>query len=145
MSLQQWLQNGWLRSHRSSQEEITNLFSICDRDLKDCQATNISNDNRFAMAYNAALQAATAALAACGYRTEKGDHHYRTIQSLELTIGADSKLVVKLDALRKKRSFNIYKQEGSVSDSELKEMTVTAAKLRRDVEKWVRQSHPEFV
>jgi hypothetical protein len=97
------------------------------------------------MAYNAALQAATAALAASGYQTEKGDHHFRTMQSLELTIGADSKLVVKLDALRKKRSFNIYKQEDSVSDSELKEMIATASKLRRDVQKWLRQTHPELV
>lgn len=88
VSLQEWLQNGWLRSHRSSREEIRNLLRISDRDLKDCQATNISNDNRFAMAYNAALQAATAALAASGYKAEKGDHHYRTMQSVELTIGA---------------------------------------------------------
>ena len=94
------------------------------------------------MAYNAALQAATAALAGSGYRTEKGDHHYRTMQSLEFTIGAGSELIVRLDALRKKRNSNIYKQEGSVSDSELKEMIATAAKLRRDVEEWFKKNHP---
>ena len=111
MSLEEWLQNGWLRLHRSSREEIRNLLALCDRDLRDSRATNISSDNRFIMAYNAALQAATAALVASGYRTEKGDHHYRTLQSLEFTIGAESKVVAQLDALRKKRSFNIYKQE----------------------------------
>jgi len=36
-------------------------------------------------------------------------------------------------------------QEGSVSDSQLNEMIATGSKLRRDVEKWLRQSHPEFV
>jgi hypothetical protein len=64
------------------------------------------------MAYNAALQAATAALAASGYHTEKGDHHFRTMQSLELTIGADSKLVVKLDALRKKAKLQHLQARG---------------------------------
>lgn len=97
------------------------------------------------MAYNAALQVATAALAASGYRTEKGDHHYRTLQSLELTIGAGAELTIRLDALRKKRSFNVYKVEGSVSDAELKEMIETASRLRRDVEEWLGQRHPELL
>lgn len=97
------------------------------------------------MAYNAALQAATAALAACGYCTEKGDHHYRTAQSLELTIGAEPELTIRLDALRKKRSFNIYKAEGAVSDSELKEMIETASRLRRDVEEWLRKNRAELL
>jgi len=97
------------------------------------------------MAYNAALQAATAALAANGYRTEKGDHHYRTMQSLELTMGAGPELILRLDAFRKKRSFNIYKQEGSVSDGELKEMIETASKLRRDVQEWLKQNRRELL
>jgi hypothetical protein len=138
VSLRDWLNNGWLKAHRSSREEIRSLLRIAERDLKDARAANVSSDNRFVMAYNAAL-------AASGYRTEKGDHHYRTLQSLEFTIGAGSDLVVRLDALRKKRSFNIYKQEGSVSDSELKEMIETASRLRSDVEEWLKQKHPELV
>jgi len=97
------------------------------------------------MAYNAALQAATAALAARGYRAEKGEHHYRTLQSLELTIAAAPELTIRLDALRKKRSFNVYRAEGSVSDAELKEMIETASRLRRDVEEWLRKNHPELL
>ncbi len=41
------------------------------------------------IAYNAALQTATAALAAAGYRATRDSHHYRVIQSLAFTIGAD--------------------------------------------------------
>ena len=146
MGLQEWLQNGWLRSHRSSREEIRNLLSISDRDLKDCQARNISNDNRFTMAYNAALQAATAALAASGYRVERGgQHHYRTLDSLELTIKAAPHLISRLNVLRKKRSFNLYEMEGAVSDSDLKEMIQVATDLRRNVEKWLRQNYSELL
>jgi hypothetical protein len=68
MSLADWVKNGWLESHKSSREEIQNLLGIVERDLRDCRAQGVSSDWRFAIAYNAALQAATAALAAAGYR-----------------------------------------------------------------------------
>jgi len=74
------------------------------RDLKDSQAKDVSDDWRFAIAYNAALHAATAALAAAGYRASRENHHYRVIQSLELTLGKDAKFIRAFDAFRKKRN-----------------------------------------
>ena len=35
MSLNQWVDNGWLRHHKTSKEEIENLVMIINRDLKD--------------------------------------------------------------------------------------------------------------
>ena len=87
MSFADWVKNGWLVAHKSSKQEIANLLGIVARDLKDSQAKDVSDDWRFAIAYNAALQAATAALAAAGYRAGRDSHHYRVIQSLELTAG----------------------------------------------------------
>jgi len=46
-----------------------------------------------AIAYNAALQAATAALAAAGYRATRDQHHDRVIQSLRETVGVDAPTV----------------------------------------------------
>ncbi len=37
MTLKQWMDNGWLRPHKTSAEEIENLFMIIDRDLKDVE------------------------------------------------------------------------------------------------------------
>ena len=71
MSLIQWLDNGWLRKHVTSKEEIANLMAIVNRDIKDAQVKEISNDWRFGIAYNAALKLATIMLYASGYRTEK--------------------------------------------------------------------------
>ena len=68
----------------------------------------MSDDWRFAIAYNAALQAATAALAAAGYRASRENHHYRVIQSLELTLGKDAKFIRAFDAFRKKRNVSSY-------------------------------------
>jgi len=56
------------------------------------------------IAYNAALQAATTALAAAGYRASRDQHHYRVIHSLEGTIGAEPALITLFDSFRKKRN-----------------------------------------
>ena len=53
MSLQSWLENGWLRYHQTSKKEIADLFRIIERDLRDAEG-GISDDWRFGIAYNAA-------------------------------------------------------------------------------------------
>ena len=78
MTLKQWMDNGWLRPHKTSAEEIENLFMIIDRDLKDAKG-GISDDWRFGIAYNAALKLCTILLYAEGFKAEKTLQHYRTI------------------------------------------------------------------
>jgi len=86
MTLQKWVEYGWLRSHKSSNKEIADLLRIIDRDLQDA-AGEISSDWRFGIAYNAALKLCTILLYAEGYRPEKTLQHYRTIQSLPMILG----------------------------------------------------------
>lgn len=97
------------------------------------------------IAYNAAMQAATAALAAAGYRASRDQHHYRTIQSLRETIGASEKIVATFDAFRKKRNISGYERAGSVSDSDAREMRTLALAIRDSVVTCITRSHPEFV
>jgi hypothetical protein len=145
MSLQSWLQNSWLVQHTTSAEEIANLLRISDRDLASCPLPQLSADWRFVIAYNAALQTATAALAAAGYRAARENHHYRVIQSLEYTIAPGKKLIDTLDAFRKKRNLSSYDIADSVSDSEAAEMLTLATRVRQDVEKWIRATRPELL
>lgn len=86
MSLSDWQNNSWLVAHDTSAEEIAALLAIVERDLANAGLTGLAEDWKLNIAYNAALQAATAALAAAGYRAAREQHHYRTIQSLALTI-----------------------------------------------------------
>lgn len=145
MSLQVWAKNSWLVEHKTSPKEIADLFGVADRDLKDCRTAELSADWRLNIAYNAALQLATAALAASGYRAVREAHHYRTIQSLAHTIGADSSVVIQFDLFRKKRNISDYERAGAVSDQEAKEMESFARKLRADVEKWLHAKHPDIL
>ncbi len=135
MILESWLKNKWLVEHQTSRQEITNLLAVADRELTDCQVTGLSCDARLSHAYNAALQAATAALAAAGYRPARGGaHHHYVIQSLEHTLGLDSAVIAQFDAFRKKRNIGGYELAGSVSDQEAQEMFDLAKMLREKVE-----------
>ncbi len=145
MSFADWVKNGWLVAHKSSKQEIANLLGIVARDLKDCEAKDVSDDWRFAIAYNAALQAATAALAAAGYRASRENHHYRVIQSLELTLGKDAKFIRAFDAFRKKRNVSSYDIGGGISHREVEEMIGIAQSLQQDVAQWIRTNHSSLL
>jgi hypothetical protein len=145
MSLQDWLRNGWLVEHKTSPAEIAELLAITDRDLADCRVRGLSPDWKLNIAYNAALQASTAALAACGYRAAREAHHFRVIQSLALTIGMDAGLVRQFDQFRKKRNIGGYERAGTISDQETNEMTALAERVRQEVMEWLKSSHPEFL
>jgi hypothetical protein len=144
MSLQSWLRNSWLVQHTTSPEEIRNLLAISDRDLAACQVRQLPSDWRFAIAHNAALQAATAVLATAGYRAARDNHHYRVIQSLEFTTAPNRKFMDTLDGFRKKRNMSNYDVAGSVSDREADEMFKLAASLRADAEKWIQATRPQL-
>jgi hypothetical protein len=144
MSFKDWLNKGWLTAHKASRSEISELFGIADRDLKDCSTAGLSSDWKLNIAYNGALQLATAALAASGYRAGREAHHYRVIQSLSLTIGADKMLVIRFDAFRKKRNVADYDRAGTASEREAEEMVALAEELYGLIRTWFQKYHPEL-
>jgi hypothetical protein len=131
--------------HQATRDEIADLLALADRDLQQCQAQGLNPDWRLAIAYNAALQCATAALAASGYRATREAHHYRVIQSLKFTIGWRAAAVRTLDAFREKRHTAGYEHAGTVSEQEADEMVDLARKLRKDVQAWLSARHPELL
>jgi hypothetical protein len=146
MSLKTWLDQGALREHSPSRREIAGLLALADRNLADARVAGLSGQGRFQIAYNAALAAASAALHACGYRTNSNlpGHHANTVRSLEHTVRAQAALVRKLDAFRRKRNQMSYDAPLPVSDHEAAELLAVAEQLRKDVEAWLRAEHPEL-
>ena len=145
MSLKNWRNSGWLTDHKTSPQEISDLLSVADRDLKDSSATSISPDWQLAIAYNAALQAATAALYASGFRAAREAHHYRVIQSLAHTIQAKPNLINQLDKFRKKRNIGGYEAAGRISQQEADEMKKLAKDLYGRIVQWLNQNHPSLM
>jgi len=145
MSLQKWVEYGWLRSHKSSNKEIDDLLRIIDRDLQDA-AGEISSDWRFGIAYNAALKLCTILLYAEGYRPEKNLQHYRTIQSLPVILGKKHEQDAKyLDTCRSKRNVAEYDYVGGVTKEDVSELIGYVNELRGEVLRWLNDRHPEML
>src|SRR5262249_47782867 len=143
--LPDWHKAGWLTEHTTSQREIADLLGVVDRDLADCQLPGLSADWRLNIAYNAALQAATPALAAAGHPARRHSHPYRVIQSLAFTVEAESGVIALFEQFRKKRNIGGYERAGSISEQEAAEMTNLAVQLRQRVTDWLAKQHPELL
>lgn len=145
MTLQQWVENGWIRAHKTSAEEIKDLMQIVERDLGDIRES-ISADWRFGIAYNAALKLCTILLYAAGYRAERNLQHYRTIQALPLILGAGKKSDAEyLDSCRTKRNIVEYNRVGAVSETEVEELVRFVIDFKAEVINWIRKSHPDLI
>lgn len=140
MSLSEWAKNGWLRPHKSSKDEISNLLEIVERDLKDASSKGLSEDWKFGIAYNAALKLCTILLHKSGYRAEKNLAHYRTLQALPIILGekyaADADY---LDTCRKKRNQTEYDFAGNISKEEVQELLTFCKELKSDVLIWLKK------
>lgn len=145
MSLQTYLANGWIRAHETSAREIGNLLAIVRRDIDQSQTPGLGPEWRFDIAYNAALQAATAALAAAGFQAERQNKHMRTIECLAFTIELDADDVDLLDRCRRKRHVAVYEQVGAISDQEAEEMIELAKRIGERVTQWLRDEHPHLL
>jgi hypothetical protein len=146
MSLQNWADNGWLRAHSTSRQEIGELLQIVDRDLHDARSIGLSEDWRFGIAYNAALKLCTILLYSEGFRAEKSLQHYRTIQALPLILGPQRRTDADyLDACRSKRNTAEYDRTGVVSAGEAQELLAFVAELRHEVWQWLETRHPEWM
>ena len=146
MTLSDWQKNGWVKPHKATPEEIADLLAVANRDLKDSKTRGLSEDWQFNIAYNAALQASSAALAASGYAVSKGDsNHFRVIQSLAFTIGLDSTAIAKFDGYRKKRSMSIYDAAGVISSAEAVSLRKFASELVERLIQWLETEHPELM
>lgn len=145
MSLPEWHRNGWLVEHRTSPREIADILAAADRDLADSRTASLSADWRFHIGFNAAYQAANAALAAAGYRASRAMHHYLVIRSLALTVEADKRTVDLFEAFRRKRNIGTYERPGTISDQEAGAMHRLAVRIRGQVEDWLRQTRPALL
>ena len=145
MSLQSWLENGWLRQHRTSKKEIADLFRIIDRDLKDA-AGDISHDWRFGIAYNAALKLYMILIYAEGFRPERTVQHYRTIQALPIILGDKRKTdAAYLDSCRSKRNTVEYDSVGAATGDDARELIEFVKELKTSVLAWLVEKHPELL
>jgi hypothetical protein len=146
MTLQQWHDNGWLKRHATSRQEIGRLRAIVRRDLADARQAGLSEDWQFGIAYNAALKLCTILLYAEGYRPAHTLAHYRALQALPLILGAERAADAEyLDTCRTKRNTVEYDYVGGATQTDVDELIEFVESLETDVLAWLKKRHPELV
>ena len=144
-TLEELLASGRLKRHKASSKELHSLFEIIKRDLADAKITAISDDRRFTIAYNAALQAGRALLAAEGYRTAGQGHHATVFQALRHFLPAEySHLPDYFDDCRSKRNIAEYTDTEIASHHEVQELASEAHNFAVLMKDLIKKSHPQL-
>jgi hypothetical protein len=146
MTWQELLKTRRVQRHKTSKRELDGLRAVVERDRKDASLPGLSEDRRFATAYNCVLQLAKMAIACAGYRvTAKQGHHENTFVALELAVGPPvAKLVKYFDICRRKRNLVDYSLANVVTETELAELLEKAAEFRTTIEGWIAKNHPHL-
>lgn len=146
MSLENWLQNGWLTRKEPSLPEIQKLLQVVDRECHDAAVEGLSDDGRFEHAYTAGLQLCVMALRSSGFRTTGAGHHARAIESLRFTLGSNwSDMATYLSRCNLKRSQAVYDHVGVVEHEDVAELIEAINELRTDIINWLKVNHPFLV
>lgn len=144
MSLKNWAEAGWIRgrgtrsgAHPEALEGGTSGLPASASRGPQC---GLATHHRV----HGSLNAAAAALMASGYRADRDQHHYRTLQSLQHSIGLDPKECLVLDRFRKKRHVSTYDRPFTVTEYEVKEITKWAERILEEVVSWLEEHHPDL-
>jgi hypothetical protein len=87
MSWKKLQAEGKVHDHKPSKKELDDLRAVIVRDLEDAAIQELSDDRRFATAYNATLQTAKMAIACAGYRLAGTQGHQRlTFEAARLAL-----------------------------------------------------------
>ena len=146
MSLEKWLEFGWIKPHKTSKQEINSLFEMIERDLKDAKESNVSDDWKFGIAYNAALKLCTILLNASGYRATSSSAHHYTINALPLILGDSRKKDADyLDQCRRLRNKVEYDMIGGATTEDIKDLIDFIEEFNFEVKQWLKANHKELL
>ena len=143
MSWKKLLQEHKVHHHKTSPQEIAELRRLIARDLADASIPELSEDRRFATAYNAALQTAKMATACAGYRIASVPGHHRlTFEGANLALGKSAATLTDyFDACRRKRNEIDYTGATIATRTEADELLVHVKAFLELVEKWIEATH----
>ena len=125
---------------------MSEIRRLVARDLADAAIPALSEDRRFATAYNAALQTAKMAIACAGYRIASVPGHHRiTFEGSKLALGKPAELLADyFDACRRKRNEIDYTGATIATATEADELLQHAKSFLDLVEGWITTHHPAW-
>ncbi len=146
MSLEDWLNNRWLKKHLTSKAEISELLKKIKVNDIQLKIKEISPDWRLQFTYNNIMTIASIALKVSGYRlpVDRG-HHEKTIDSLKFTLDINNETRIVIHEIRKKRNNAEYDAVGTISEQDVEEAIKIAEELKKSLLSWLKDNHPEHI
>ena len=137
---------GKVHAHKASKKEVDDLRAVILRDLEDAEIQELSDDRRFATAYNAALQTAKMSIVCAGYRLAGTQGHHRlTFEAARLALGATAAQTLDFfEACRRKRNVIDYDHASVATHTEAEEIVKEAKDFLELVERWIVTNRPKF-
>ncbi len=144
MSWKKLLQDNKVHRHTTTRQELTEIRRLVARDLADASIPALSEDRRFATAYNATLQTAKMAIACVGYRIGSVPGHHRlTFEAAKLALGKPAEVLADyFDSCRRKRNEIDYTGATIATGTEADELILHAKAFLDLVERWIDSTHP---
>jgi hypothetical protein len=131
----------------SDKAELDGLRSIVDRcfkDIKAAQASGLSHDQQFIIAYDAARNLSTMIVRASGYRAKQaGGYHRNIFAGLEAADSATFKTTADyFQICRVKRNDSEYSTAGGVTGANAHELVKKVTAFAAQVEAWIGARYP---
>jgi hypothetical protein len=118
---------------------------LISRDLADAAVEHLSDDRRFATAYNAALQTAKMVIACAGFRVVGQGHHQTSFLAIGIAMGMPAEpYSLFFETCRRKRNMVDYDLSGIVTAEEVNQIREEAASFLQLAEEWIRRNHPNL-
>jgi len=146
MTWKDYQRKGQVAAHVTSKAGLDELRAAVRRNLDDAAIEELSDDNRFGIAYQAALLVAKMAIACAGYRVKGQGAHHTTFEVMPLALGAKHRKTADyFDRCRRKRNDIAYDSQGVVSSADALELIKQSTAFASDVEAWIAKNHASLI
>lgn len=119
------------------------MWAKAVRSFRSSSLPELDRDAAFTLAYQAALQLATALIRAAGYRTRGEAHHHHTFAAVAaLGLGEMSDAARDLNVIRQRRHSAIYDWESATSEQDLAAIRASTLRLFAAGRAWLAGARP---
>ena len=132
--------------HKTAKPQIDEFRALIRQNLRDASLKALSLENRFNIAYHAAILTAKLAVFCAGYRLKAGRSRYAAFKTLKLAMGSSlqrKSLIEYFERCGKMRQQSVY-SPGLISQADVKDLCKQTRLLLKNVDTWIAKRHPKL-